>query len=97
MGKKERSEEETKALGERHAKQKADKEAKEARMKISPEDFFKLVPEHVGKYSKYKEGDKDAGLPTHSSDGTELTKSAMKKLEKERQKHIKALKKAGLL
>ena len=97
VGKKERSEEETKALGERHAKQKADKEAKEARMKISPEDFFKLVPEHVGKYSKYKEGDKDAGLPTHSSDGTELTKSAMKKLEKERQKHIKALKKAGLL
>jgi exonuclease VII small subunit len=29
------------------------------------------------------------------ADGTELTKSAMKKLEKERQKHVKALMKAG--
>ena len=95
VGKKELSDEEIKAIEERREKSKKDKEAKEARLQISPEDFFKLVPEHAGKYSKYKEDGKDKGLPTHLADGTELTKSAMKKLEKERQKHVKALMKAS--
>jgi hypothetical protein len=54
-------------------------------MTIAPEDLFKLAPEYAGKYSQYD----DTGLPTHLSDGTELTKSAKKKLEKERVKHAK--------
>lgn len=85
--KKEISDKEAAEIARRKEKAKADKEAKEARMKISVEDFFKLAPEYVGLYSKY-----DAeGIPTHLADGTELTKSAMKKLGKEQMKHKKAL------
>mmetsp|Transcript_2574 Transcript_2574/g.5513 ORF Transcript_2574/g.5513 Transcript_2574/m.5513 type:complete len:689 (+) Transcript_2574:142-2208(+) len=54
-------------------------------MTIEPKDFFKLAPEYEGKYSKFD----DTGLPTHLADGTELTKSAKKKLEKDRVKHAK--------
>jgi hypothetical protein len=33
----------------------------------------------------------ETGVPTLLADGTELTKSALKKLAKEKQKHVKAL------
>jgi len=85
--KQEISEEEIAAIEARRAEAKRVKEAKEARMQISPEDYFREVPEHQGKYSRYNE----KGVPTHSSDGKELTKSAMKKLEKEQLKHSKAV------
>ena len=71
----------------RRQKQQADKEAKELKMKIAATDFFRLAPEYKGKYSKYN----DDGVPTHLADGTEVTKSAMKKLVKEQNKHKKAL------
>ena len=71
----------------RRQKQQADKEAKAFRMTISAEDLFKVAPEYKGKYSKYN----DEGIPTHLSDGTELSKSAMKKLAKEQNKHKKVL------
>lgn len=75
----------------RKAKQRADLLAKEARLKIDPKDFFKEAEEYKGKYSQYDE----SGVPTHLADGTELTKSAIKKLKKEQDKHAKQLKKAG--
>ena len=56
-------------------------------MKIDPADFFKLAPEYEGRFSKFD----DKGIPTHDAEGNELTKSALKKLEKEKQKHIKQL------
>ena len=52
---------------------------------IDPQDLFKLAPEYKDKFSKFD----DTGLPTHMADGTELTKSAKKKLEKDRAKHAK--------
>ncbi|KAL7465538.1 hypothetical protein ACHAXS_005859 [Conticribra weissflogii] len=70
----------------KHAEQqRKDAEARDILMKIEPKDLFRLAPEYQGKYSKYD----DTGLPTHLLDGTELTKSAMKKLDKERAKHAK--------
>mmetsp|Transcript_10839 Transcript_10839/g.22931 ORF Transcript_10839/g.22931 Transcript_10839/m.22931 type:complete len:694 (+) Transcript_10839:85-2166(+) len=70
----------------KHAEQqRKDAEARDILMKIEPKDLFRLAPEYQGKYSKYD----DTGLPTHLADGTELTKSAMKKLDKERAKHAK--------
>lgn len=71
----------------RRQKQQADKAAKELRMKIAAVDLFKLAPEYKGLYSKYN----DEGIPTHLADGTEVTKSAMKKLTKEQAKHAKVL------
>jgi glutaminyl-tRNA synthetase len=59
--------------------------ARDVLMTIEPKDLFKLAPEYEGKYSKFD----DTGLPTHLADGTEVTKSARKKLEKERTKHAK--------
>lgn len=70
----------------RRQKQQADKEAKEIKMKIAAVDFFKLAPEYAGKYSKYN----DEGIPTQLADGSDITKSAMKKLVKEQTKHKKA-------
>lgn len=69
----------------RRIQAKKDKEAKEARMQIDPKDLFKIADEYKGKFSKYN----DTGLPTHDAEGEEITKSMAKKLEKERQKHIK--------
>lgn len=86
------SKREEEANDARKAKQKADLAAKEARMKIAPEDFFKEADEYKGKYSKFD----DNGIPTHDADGTELTKSAMKKLKKEQDKHAKQLKKLSM-
>jgi cysteinyl-tRNA synthetase len=54
-------------------------------MTIEPKDLFKLAPEYLGKYSKFD----DVGIPTHLADGTELTKSAKKKLGKDLAKHAK--------
>jgi hypothetical protein len=51
------------------------------------EDLFKLAPEYKGVYSKYN----DEGIPTHMADGSEVSKSAMKKLAKDQKKHQKAL------
>jgi glutaminyl-tRNA synthetase len=78
------SKEEEAANEARKLKQKADKEAKEARSKIHPIDLFRLADEYKGMYSKY---DPETGVPTHLADGTELAKSAIKKLKKEQDKH----------
>jgi len=69
----------------REEQQRSAAVARDILMTIEPEDLFKLAPEYEGKYSKYD----DTGLPTHFADGTQLTKSAKKKLEKERAKHAK--------
>jgi glutaminyl-tRNA synthetase len=69
----------------REEQQRSAAAARDILMTIEPEELFKLAPEYEGKYSKYD----DTGLPTHFADGTELTKSAKKKLEKERAKHAK--------
>jgi glutaminyl-tRNA synthetase len=84
------SKQEEEANDARKLKQKADLEAKEARMKISPKDLFQLADEYKGKFSKF---DPETGVPTHDADGTELTKSAVKKLKKEQEKHAKQLSK----
>lgn len=72
----------------RKEKNQRDLALKEARMKIEPKDLFCLAEEYKGKYTKFND---ETGVPTHAADGTELTKSAMKKLAKEQQKHTKAL------
>ena len=80
--------EEEAAIEERRVQAQNDREAKERRMQIDPINLFREADEYKGKFSKYNE---ETGVPTHLADGTELTKSAMKKLEKEKQKHVKAL------
>ena len=85
--KKELTEEEIAKIEARKAKTKADLEAKEEKMHVSVEDLFKLAPEYKGVYSKYN----DEGIPTHMADGSEVSKSAMKKLAKDQKKHQKAL------
>jgi tRNA synthetases class I (E and Q), anti-codon binding domain len=72
----------------RKQKQARDLELKAARMKIEPDDLFRLAEEYKDKYSKF---DPETGIPTHDAAGTELTKSAIKKLAKEKQKHANAL------
>jgi len=73
-------------IRERAEKTKRDVEAKAIRMQIEPKDFFKEVEEYKGKYSKF---DEETGVPTHDADGTELSKSALKKLQKDLAKHVK--------
>jgi len=88
IAKKQITAEEAEKIEARKAKNKVDKEAKEIRMAIVPEDLFKLAPEYVGLYSKFNAD----GIPTHlTKDGAELTKSAMKKLMKEKKKHSNVL------
>jgi glutaminyl-tRNA synthetase len=82
------SKQEEEANNTRKLKQQADMEAKEARMKIAPTDLFRLADEYKNLYSKF---DPETGLPTHEADGTELTKSAIKKLKKLQEKHAKEL------
>lgn len=72
----------------RKEKNKRDLELKAARMKIEAKDLFKLAEEYKGLYTKF---DDETGIPTHDADGTEMTKSARKKLAKDQQKHTKAL------
>lgn len=74
----------------RAEQQRSASAARDILITIDPKDLFKLAPEYDGKYSKFD----DTGLPTHLADGTELTKSAKKKLEKERTKHAKKFAKA---
>jgi len=80
-----KSAEEQAAAAKRREQVHAEQAKKAERMLITAENFFKEAEEHVGKFSKYDE----TGLPTHEADGTELTKSALKRLEKTRQKHLK--------
>ncbi|KAL7562356.1 hypothetical protein ACA910_016418 [Epithemia clementina (nom. ined.)] len=72
-------------LEDRRTGTKAAMEAKERRMQIDAVNLFREWDEFKGKFSKYD----DKGIPTHDADGTELTKSAVKKLIKEQQKHVK--------
>ena len=74
----------------RKRKQKADLQAKEARMKIPVNKLFQEAEEHKGKFSKF---DPNTGIPTHDNNGIELTKSAIKKLKKDHDKHRKQLEK----
>lgn len=92
VAKKQISEEEIAELKRRKDKQQADKEAKEARLKIALVDLFRLAPEYAGLYISF---DKE-GMPTHDAEGNELTKSALKKLTKERMKHEKLLASASV-
>jgi glutaminyl-tRNA synthetase len=85
--KKKLSKAEEDVIATRKERQAADLEAKEIRMKLDPTDLFKEGEEFKGKYSKY---DAETGVPTHDAEGVELTKSAIKKLAKEQQKHVKA-------
>jgi glutaminyl-tRNA synthetase len=80
--------EEEAAIEARRVQAQKDRDAKETRMKIDPINLFREAEEYQGKYSKFNE---ETGLPTHAADGTELTKTSIKKLEKEKQKHAKAL------
>jgi glutaminyl-tRNA synthetase len=85
--KKELTADEEAAIEARKSKGRKDVEDKEKRMQIDPKDLFQMAEEYVGKYSKFHP---ETGIPTHAADGVELTKSAMKKLEKEKQKHSNA-------
>ncbi|KAL3805058.1 hypothetical protein HJC23_003286 [Cyclotella cryptica] len=79
------SDAEAKEKERRAEQQRKDAAARDILMTIDPTDFFKLAPEYKGKFSQYDE----TGLPTHNADGSEVTKSGRKKLEKERVKHAK--------
>jgi len=85
VAKKKISQAEKDKLDERRNQQKAQTEAKERRMQIEPVNYFKEWDDYKGKYSAYD----DKGIPTHLADGTALAKSAIKKLAKELQKHVK--------
>jgi glutaminyl-tRNA synthetase len=84
--KKKLTKEEEDKITARKAQTKNDLEAKGIRMQIDALNLFKEAEEYRGKYSKYDAG---TGVPTHEVDGTELTKSMMKKLAKEQVKHKK--------
>jgi hypothetical protein len=76
------------AVAERAARAQHSVAAKDARMLIDPINLFREGEEYQGKFSRYNE---ETGIPTHDADGTELTKTMMKKLDKEKQKHIKQI------
>jgi glutaminyl-tRNA synthetase len=75
-------------VAERAARAQHSVAAKDARMLIDPINLFREGEEYQGKFSRYNE---ETGIPTHDADGTELTKTMMKKLDKEKQKHIKQI------
>jgi glutaminyl-tRNA synthetase len=83
--KKKLSAEEEAVIEARREQAKKGLQEKEKRMQIEPVDLFRLGEEYVGKYSRYNA----EGIPTHDADGVEVTKSMMKKLVKEQQKHAK--------
>ena len=91
VARKKMSKDEEQALEARKAKQAADKAAKEARLRIPPIELFQKSEEYAGKYSKFDEA---TGLPTHAADGTELSKSNIKKLAAKQKKHEAVYKKA---
>ena len=90
-GKKVLSKNEEQKLEDRKAKQAADKAAKQARMKIPPQLLFQQGEEYEGLYSKFED---ETGLPTHMADGTELSKSQIKKLAAKQKKHAALYKEA---
>ncbi|ETV87772.1 cysteine-tRNA ligase, variant 1 [Aphanomyces astaci] len=61
----------------------------EAEMQVPPASFFQLSPQFAGKFTAFDH----EGLPTHDADGTELTKTARKKLAKKLDKHAKSYEK----
>merc|ERR1711988_1373633 len=73
----------------RKAEQAAAAAEKERLSKIPPAQFFKET--RGSEFSKYDE----KGLPTHDKDGEELKKSAIKKLQKDLEKHEKLYKSAN--
>jgi len=73
----------------RKAEQAAQAAEKERLSKIPPAEFFKQT--RGSEFSAYDE----KGMPTHDSDGKELTKSAIKKLQKDLEKHEKLFKSAN--
>merc|ERR1712194_88579 len=79
------SEAEAEQKQKRAEQQRSAQATRDVMMTIEPKDLFKLAPEYDGKYSNFN----DTGIPTHLADGTELTKSAKKKLAKEMAKHAK--------
>lgn len=91
VSRKNMSKDEEKALEARKAKQVADKAAKEARLRIPPIELFQTSDEYTGLYSTFDEA---TGLPTHAADGSELSKSQIKKLAAKQKKHEAAYKKA---
>ncbi len=80
--------EEEAAIEKNRAEKQQALEAKKKRMQIDPDNLFREADEYKGMYSKF---DEKTGIPTHLADGTEVSKSAMKKLDKEKKKHMKAL------
>lgn len=84
--KKELTTAEKEALEKRQMAARGAVAAKEERMQINPVDLFRIGEEYKNKYSQY---DPESGIPTHDINGVELTKSAIKKLKAEQQKHIK--------
>ena len=72
---------ENRSRKDEQARQKA---AKDALKSVKPEDYFKR-PEAGGAYSEFDA----AGFPTKDAEGKELTKSAIKKLQKELEKHTR--------
>jgi glutaminyl-tRNA synthetase len=84
--KKKLSAKEEAAIEARKERAKADVQAKELRMKMDPIDLFRLGDEYQGQFSQF---DATTGIPTHDAAGVEVTKSMMKKLVKEQQKHKK--------
>lgn len=86
--KKAMSNEEKAAVAKRAADAQNAVAAKETRMLIDPVNFFREAEEFKGKYSQYSE---ETGIPTHDAEGVELTKTMMKKLDKEKQKHVKQM------
>lgn len=85
--KKKLSDDEQAEVEARKNKAKHALEAKEARMKLDPKDLFRLGEEYKGKYSQF---DPNTGIPTHDAEGNELTKSNMKNLKKDQEKHKNA-------
>lgn len=83
--KKQLTKEEEEKIAARKLAAKQDVERKAVRMKIDAVNLFQEAEEYKGKYSKYN----DQGIPTHNADGSEVTKSATKKLTKEQAKHKK--------
>jgi glutaminyl-tRNA synthetase len=86
--KKKLSDEEMAALEAKKAAARNAVAEKEQRMQIDPLQFFQLAPEYQGKFSQF---DPTTGFPTHDAEGNELTKSALKKLAKDKEKHVKQL------
>lgn len=62
----------------------------EFKLTVPLEQYFKLMPQHTNKnYTQFNE----LGIPTHDHEGQPLSKSAIKKLTKEREKHAEFLEK----